>query len=95
MKNQLLPVGSVVSLENAEKKLVIIGAGVKRENDEKLYDYIGVPFPEGYVDSDTMFLFMAKDIEKVHFMGYINSEVQVFKMQYAKYLEDNNLFNEE
>ena len=91
MKNQLLPIGSVVSLEGAEKKLMIIGSAVRRENDKTLYDYMGVPFPEGYIDSDTMFLFMAKDIAQIHFMGYINSEVQAFKIEYAKYLEENGL----
>ncbi len=33
------------------------------EGDEKTYDYIAIPYPEGYIDSETMFLFMQEDIE--------------------------------
>lgn len=87
MKNRFLPAGSVVSLDGAEKKLLIIGSAVERENDKNVYDYIGVPYPEGYVDSETMFLFMAKDIKEVHFIGYVNAEAQVFMQKYADLLK--------
>ena len=87
MKNQFLPVGSVVSLEGAQKKLLIIGSAVERENDKNIYDYIGVPYPEGYVDSETMFLFMANDIKEIHFIGYVNAEAQLFMQKYADLLK--------
>lgn len=87
MKNKFLPAGSVVSLDGAEKKLLIIGSAVERENDKNVYDYIGVPYPEGYVDSETMFLFMAKDIKEVHFIGFVNAEAQVFMQKYADLLK--------
>lgn len=94
MNNQLLPIGSVVALEGAEKKLMIIGESVRRENDNKTYDFIGIPFPEGYIDSETMFLFMAKDIEQVHFVGYVNAESQAFRIKYAEHLKEAGLLNE-
>lgn len=89
MENKFLPIGSVVSLEGAEKKVMIMGAAIERENDKKVYDYIGVPYPEGYVDSETMFLFMAEDIKEIHFIGFVNAELQTFMNKYAKLLENS------
>ena len=63
MAKQLLPNGSVVTLKGATKKLMTIGIEVEMEGDEKTYDYIAIPYPEGYIDSETMFLFMQEDIE--------------------------------
>ena len=47
MKN-LLPIGSVVLLKDATKKLVIIGILQVNPSENKIYDYLGVPYPEGY-----------------------------------------------
>lgn len=46
MTKDLLPIGSVIKLHGAEKKLMITGISVQQENDSKVYDYIAVPFPE-------------------------------------------------
>ena len=77
--SRLLPIGSVITLTDAEKKLMVIGTEVEREDDENIYDYVGVPFPEGYIDSEIMFLFMHDDIESIDFGGFINSEVQAYR----------------
>ena len=44
---ELLPIGSVVLLEGAKKKLMIYGVGQTQLNEDKDYDYIGVVYPEG------------------------------------------------
>ena len=79
MAKQLLPNGSVVTLKGATKKLMTIGIEVEMEGDEKTYDYIAIPYPEGYIDSETMFLFMQEDIENVSFVGFVDAEMQVFR----------------
>ena len=79
MAKQLLPNGSVVTLKGATKKLMTIGIEVEMEGDEKTYDYIAVPYPEGYIDSETMFLFMQEDIENVSFVGFVDAEMKVFR----------------
>ena len=94
MNNKLLPIGSVVSLEGATKKMLILGASVKRENDATVYDYIGVPYPEGYINSETMFLFLAKDIKEIHYVGYVDAEAQAFRMKYAEHLKENGLLED-
>lgn len=79
MAKQLLPNGSVVTLKGATKKLMTIGIEVEMEGDEKTYDYIAIPYPEGYIDSETMFLFMQDDIENVSFVGFVDAEMQIFR----------------
>lgn len=77
MKN-LLPIGSVVLLKDATKKLVIIGILQVNPGENKIYDYLGVPYPEGYVGSDNNFLFNHSDINDIIFSGYENPEREVF-----------------
>ncbi len=81
MENVLLPIGSVVTLTDATKKIMIIGTDVKLEDDDTIYNYVGVPFPEGYIGSDVLFLFQNDDIENVDFVGFVNSEVQIYRTQ--------------
>lgn len=83
MKKVLLPIGSVVLLKDAEKKIMVIGTDVRLEDDDTVYNYVGIPFPEGYMGSDVMFLFQDEDIERVEFVGFVNSEVQVSRTQNA------------
>ena len=68
MYKDLLPIGSVVALQGATRKLLIIGTIVHDEQTNTTYDYIGEPFPEGYIDAETMFLFQHEDIDSVHFL---------------------------
>lgn len=79
MDKNLLSIGSVVELEGATKKLMIIGTTLQ-DDTGKVYDYIGVPYPEGFIDDETMFLFMHEDIQRVHFIGYVNAEMQAYRM---------------
>ena len=53
MKKELLPIGSVVLLKDAKKRIMITGFYVKEnENSDKIYDYVGVLYPEGVVQSN-------------------------------------------
>lgn len=74
---KLLPIGSVVLLQGAVKKLMIIGVyqNIQR-NGENVdnYDYLGVLYPEGFLNMDSMMLFNHEQICDVVFTGYDNSE---------------------
>ena len=73
----VLPIGSVVKLKEAEKKMMIIGI-LQENGDGKNYDFMGCPYPEGVLDSDSMYLFNNEDVENVCFLGYDDIERQVF-----------------
>lgn len=96
MKN-LLPVGSVVLLKDATKKLMIIGILQVKPDEEKLYDYLAVPFPEGYIGETNNFLFCHEDINDIIFTGYENPErlefINVMSILYDRLQEENNESN--
>ena len=74
----LLPIGSVVLLKDATKKLVIIGVLQVNGEQNKMYDYLAVPYPEGYLGSDNNYLFNQGDINDIIFRGYTNPERDIF-----------------
>ncbi|MBO5373346.1 MAG: DUF4176 domain-containing protein [Lachnospiraceae bacterium] len=71
---ELLPIGSVIWLKEAEKALMIFGVKQSNLDTEEEYDYIGVLYPEGNMGTESQFLFQHEDIEKVVFRGYENEE---------------------
>ena len=75
MFEKLLPIGSVVLLKGGKKKTVIIGVMQFRLGDEdKIYDYQGVPYPEGYMGDGSSYLFNHDQIEEIVFRGYEDTE---------------------
>lgn len=72
---ELLPIGSVVLMRGGTKKIMITGIlQVVEEENEEVYDYIGVPYPEGYMDAENAILFQHENINDVIFKGYDNPE---------------------
>lgn len=78
MKNisELLPIGSVVLLKDSIKRVMVMGVLQQAENDNQKveYDYIGIPYPEGFMGIDKMFLFNHENIERTYFTGYDDFE---------------------
>lgn len=88
--NRLLPVGSVVLLRGGIKKLMIIGVmPIIKEPEIKLYDYVGVLYPEGFLNNQTgNYLFNHSDINDIVFLGYQNLEQEVFSKMISIRLDD-------
>ena len=71
----LLPLGSIVLLEGGNRRLMVTGQCVSKEEDESaVYDYSGVLYPEGFLDPDSMFMFNGENIERVYHVGYIDEK---------------------
>lgn len=87
MSKRLLPIGSIVTVDGAKKRLMIMGTHLNRADDDTLYDYVGVPYPEGYLGKDIMFLFMHEDVVDVSFVGFVNAETQLFEAYYQQMME--------
>ena len=73
----LLPIGSVVLVKEANKKMMIIG--ILQKSGDKQYDYMAVLYPEGYLNSQKIYLFDHADIQEVHYLGFMGVEHQVFR----------------
>lgn len=82
MLKGLLPIGSVVLIGDSKKKVMIVGVCQKGGSGEpRLWDYTGVLFPEGYLDSNKMFLFNNEQITQVYALGYQDAEQIAFKQK--------------
>lgn len=92
MKN-FLPIGSVVLLKEASKRLMICGRIQMRtdEGESKLYDYCGCLYPEGILDLERTFLFNNEDIDKVFYMGMQDEEEFKFRAYILDKVKDNPL----
>lgn len=79
-EKNLLPIGSIVVLKEGYKKLMVIGRMQLQGKEERLWDYLGVLYPEGYLGEGYTFLFNNEDIEEVVFEGYTDLEDEAFRV---------------
>ncbi len=88
MIKELLPIGSVVLLKDAKKRMMITGIRqTGKENPEKEYDYVGVLYPEGHIGEEYNFLFDREDVEQVFFRGFEDMERQEFINKLEEYYQ--------
>lgn len=75
MFERVLPIGTIVLLKNATKKVMIIGYCKYKKGDmETIYDYAGCPYPEGFLSPDQTVLFNHDQIHRIFALGYQNEE---------------------
>ena len=71
MYERILPIGSIVLNKGASRKVMIVGYYQYLQGDEtKIYDYIGVGYPEGFVRPEYMALFDHDQIERIYSLGF-------------------------
>lgn len=86
-----LPIGSVVLLEGAQKRVMITGFAAKAQaTGETLYDYIGCLYPEGVISSEQNLLFNHDKIVKIFYLGYSDDEEKALKIKLKNLLSTNN-----
>ena len=75
-----LPIGSVVLLKDAKKRVMITGFCIQaKEKADKRFDYIACLYPEGVIDTEKNLLFDHENIEKIYAIGYSDDEEKTFK----------------
>lgn len=83
-----LPIGSVVLMKEATKRIMITGYAVKSPQlGNKVFDYIGCLYPEGMVSSDRNLLFDHKDIQQIFAIGFSDDEQKKFVETLKKVVE--------
>lgn len=91
MREKYLPIGSIVLLKGGKKRAMITGfCSVAQENQEKIYDYSGCVYPEGYLSSNQVCLFDHDQIEKIFYVGYEDEEEIAFKAKLNAILTSMN-----
>lgn len=88
MKKEYFPIGSVVSLYNTTEKLMIVGYLQKNNHDDKIWDYAGVLYPNGYLTPSRITLFDQEQVEKKYYMGCENMEYFQFQEQFIRNKEE-------
>ncbi len=97
---KLLPLGSIVLLEEGLQKLVIVGRGAIYEDQETgqdtFADYMAVLYPSG-MNPETTIFFQHDNIDKVVFTGYSDEEedrfleiYEAWQVESLKDIEANN-----
>ncbi len=78
---EYLPLGSVVTLKEGNKKLMICGRLQREVRSKVLYDYCACLYPEGMIDSKSVYLFNQEDIDCIYYIGLQDVEEFSFRHQ--------------
>ena len=90
-KEKYLPLGSVVLLKEAKKRVMVIGFMVSaNETSDKVFDYMGCLYPEGVLSSEQSLVFNHDQIDKIFYLGYSDNEEKEFKDKLNK-LENSDI----
>ena len=87
---KFLPIGTVVMLKGGSKRVMISGfCAIEEQNTEenKMWDYSGCLYPEGFLSSSQTCLFDHEQIEKVYHYGLVDEEEEKFKAQLDELLQ--------
>jgi len=90
MKNYL-PIGSVVLLKEADKRIMIIGLAQKEAETETVWDYSAVLYPEGLLDPSKLYLFNHDKLQTIFFIGFQDPEGIQFLSDISNPSESSNI----
>ena len=77
-----LPIGTVVLLRGATKRIMITGYKTMDTSEpDRVWDYSAVLYPEGSLSSEQTLLFDHSQIYKVFFEGYMDDEYVSFMVK--------------
>lgn len=92
MNEQLLPLGSVVRLTDGTKKIMIEGYHIKANDNDKIYTYCGVIWPEGHMQNKFC-LFDPYQIDEIYFKGLENEETSEYAEKVSSILNGTSTAN--
>ncbi len=81
---KLYPIGTILTLKNSYKKLMITGRFVKSPEDEKVYHYAACFYPHGIISTKENILFDTENIEFVIHEGYTDLDEYVLVKEITK-----------
>lgn len=91
MEEKYLPIGTIVTIANQPKTIVIVGYGAyekaSTEETQTVYDYCGYPYPEGYCGDDSVIVFNHDVITEIKYKGYTPDTYPTFNNQITELIE--------
>lgn len=87
-QEKYLPIGTVVMLKEGTKRVMITGfCAISEDEKNKIYDYSGCLYPEGYISPDDTLLFNHEQIEKIYHLGFSDAEEKEFKQNIKEMMQ--------
>lgn len=87
-----LPLGSIVKIENDGNLYVIEQRMINLKGKNYYHDYRAIPYPTGIFNDRMYQYFSSKDIEKIEFFGYSDSENEGYELALKESYLDNDIF---
>ena len=82
MEEKYLPIGTVCLLKGGKKRVMIIGFGIRPdENPDIMYDYLGCLFPEGVISLKQNMVFNHDQIQTIIAKGFADEETIKFNTE--------------
>ena len=75
---KVLPIGTVVTMNGSDARLMILGYQRYDLKNEKAYDYCACTYPEGYISDENTLLFNHDQIDRIIYIGLQNEEQIAF-----------------
>ena len=77
--NELFPLGTIVTLKEHEGPIMIMG--YYQNVNDRVYDYIGVPYPQGFISKNAALVFDHSALDLLVSKGYEDEEAKQFLVQ--------------
>ncbi|KMJ56588.1 hypothetical protein AB685_21100 [Bacillus sp. LL01] len=68
-EEELLPIGSVVLVNSLDQAVMVYGRKQEQLKEEKIWDYVACPYPQGHISNETNVFFNHEHIKEVVFKG--------------------------
>ena len=92
IRKSILPLGSIVTIEDHKESVMVIGRklGVKNsQGNLEVFDYGGCLYPEGLINGQGIF-FNSKDIQGIIHIGYVNEKEETIRKEYEAWEDTQN-----
>ena len=87
MSNNILPIGSIVELNNGEALYMVVGFLPINNRNNQLFQYSAVTYPGGAFGISKLYLFNHYDIKRVVFEGFSDDAFDKYKKDLEPYVE--------
>ena len=95
MEEKYLPIGTVCTINNSNKKVMIMSYfSIEYNNSAVMYDYKGCVYPEGLLLPSQAVSFNHSDIVSVDYLGYKNEDFEVFNSNLNRKVEKEEVKND-
>lgn len=76
-----LPLGTIITLQGSDAKLMITGRLQRHSTTGQVYDYCACLWPQGYLDASSNYLFDHDQVDRLFYIGMQDEEEFNFRFR--------------